>query len=206
MTLDPFLPSRIQFAWVVGRHTLLPAFASVRLRAARRRMANHQDGRPLARPGETPRSALPDRGRDRDRHRQPLDAADGAADRQALVLAAKYHPCLAGADRHPGCCRLGMPGALPPTGRGSFRRRFPVVPVVLSRHRNQHLADDRPLPFHAVEGGATTKHASIPLGRRALPTPRYSDVFGPVLLGVSGHGASEHRIPLRRTPRGGVPT
>jgi hypothetical protein len=65
--------------------------------------------------------------------------------------------------------------------------------------------NDRPLPFHPGGGGAATKHASIPLGRRALPTPRYSDVFGPVLLGVSGRAASEHRLPLRRTPRGGVP-
>ena len=87
--------------------------AAFRLRAARRRVADHQDRGRAAGLGATPRPDMPDRGRHRHRRRQPVDAADGAADRRALVLAAPNPVSVAGADRHSGGCRLGHGGRSP---------------------------------------------------------------------------------------------
>ena len=74
----------------------------VRLCAARRRLADHQDRRRLAGLGPRARPEMPDRHRACYRHRQPVDAVDRSRHRGALVLLAEHRVSRAGADHHRG--------------------------------------------------------------------------------------------------------
>ena len=90
---------------------------AVRLHAARRRLAGHEDRRRAAGLGAPHGPAVPDRRRDRDRHRQHLDAADELRHRRALVLVAEHRLPVAGAGHHGAADPVGVALAQQPRRR-----------------------------------------------------------------------------------------
>ena len=94
----------------------------VRLWAARRRLADHQDRGRLAGLGARARPQMPDRHGARHRRRQPVDAVDRSENRDPLVLLAAHRLSGAGADHHRGAgalCVALAPRSLPNTAPSS---------------------------------------------------------------------------------------
>ena len=128
---------------------LYPLLALHRARAGRGlqsawgRVADPEDGRRLARLGACGRAALFHGGARRYRRRQPVDTIRKCGDRRALVHLSQYPLSLARASAHARYCGMGMACSEQSVGSGPFRGRGSSLSDVLSRDRDQPLADDR---------------------------------------------------------------
>ncbi len=130
--------------------------------------------------------------------RQHLDTDQGSGHRPALVLLAELPVPGAcadpdGADR-PG--RMAGPRR-PGRRRRPLPRRHGPFPPLLSRHRDQPLADDRAPALHPLAGGLVAQHPGLSPDRHPFPRSRDPHVHGLVVLGLPGQDAGRYRLPLR---------
>jgi len=58
------------------------------------------------------------------------------------------------------------------------------------------MANDRPVPLHALAGGLIGEYPGFPAGRHAVSTADHSHVHSLVLLGLSREGAWRCWVPL----------
>jgi len=68
------------------------------------------------------------------------------------------------------------------------------VSDVLSRHRDQPVADDSAWALHVMAGSLGTGHAGVPADRDAAASAGHPHVYRLVILGVSRKGARRYRI------------